>query len=138
MPGISQKIDRFATERNSDSLFADWMFGLMTKGLATQKDIPMSILSRVFDAASDAELSATDIRTLAYVARYSDETGAINTDDEGRTLADPRVIAPAIHAGTSSVSRSLTHLERRGYLIWTRRVGRLGTLRIVIPTNAQA
>lgn len=138
MPGISQKIDRFATERNSDSLFADWMFGLMTKGLATQKDIPMSILSRVFEAASDAELSATDIRTLAFIARYSDETGTVDVDDEGRTLADPRVIAPAIKAGASSVSRSLTHLERRGYVIWRRQVGRLGTLRIVLPSNAQA
>jgi hypothetical protein len=80
----------------------------------------LAILHAVLAAARDPRLTRTDINTVATMASFADNDGIVGNDDHGRSMSDTRIIAEALGAGPSTVSRSLTHLEQLGYVEWNR------------------
>jgi hypothetical protein len=102
-----------------------------------RREIPMHLIPIVLHAASNPALTAADIRTITLLARYGDQDGVVGNDEASRTLTDPRVIAPIIEAGASTVGKALQHLERHGYIEWQRgRHLRSNLIRIVLPSHA--
>jgi hypothetical protein len=78
-----------------------------------RKEIPI-------DAAADTRLHSTAINTVALTAQYAGDDGVVGLDEDGRSLADPRVVAEHLGAGASTVAKAFIRLENLGYIEWTR------------------
>jgi hypothetical protein len=74
----------------------------------------------VLAAARDPRLTGNDINIIASMATYASSDGVVGADDRGRSMSDAKLLAQTLGAGVSSMTRSLSHLEKLGYIIWDR------------------
>jgi hypothetical protein len=81
---------------------------------------PLAILHTVLAAARDTRLTGNDINIIATISCYADDSGFVGFDDLGRSMSDTKTLAQTLGAGVSSMTRSLSHLEKLGYIQWER------------------
>lgn len=96
----------------------------------------------VVRVAETPHYTSPTIRVAAYIARHADPSGVVGTDANGRPVAEPRSVAAAIGLGESTVFKSLTVLDRDGFIEWRkastpeRFQGITGRVRLLLDLDA--
>ena len=110
----------------------------MTGGM----EIPVNVARWFVRVVEKTHLTPNQVRTFAYLASRSDETGAIGIDPDGRPVSDPRSVSKALGIGESTVFVAFTALERAGLIEYARAKGAeryegvTGRVRLLISESA--